>query len=78
METKKNRPSPRKRLVNLLVHILLGFLAFIWVTPIIWIVLTSFRTEKGSYVKTFFPTGYTLDNYIKLFTDRNVLNFPKM
>ncbi|MCR5793810.1 MAG: sugar ABC transporter permease [Solobacterium sp.] len=78
METKKNRPSPRKRLVNLLVHILLAFLAFVWVTPIIWIVLTSFRTEKGSYVKTFFPTGYTLNNYIKLFTDRNVLNFPKM
>lgn len=78
METKKNRPSPRKRLTNLLVHVLLGVLAFIWITPIIWIVLTSFRTEKGSYVKTFFPTGYTTANYVKLFTDRNVLNFPKM
>ena len=76
--TQKNRPSARKRLVNLLVHLLLAVLAFLWVMPIVWIVMTSFRKEPGSYVNTFFPKGYTLNNYIKLFTDRNVLNFPKM
>ena len=75
---KKNRISPQKRVVNLLVHLLLAVLSFVWVLPIIWIILTSFRAEKGAYTGTFLPQGYTLDNYIKLFTDRNVLNFPKM
>lgn len=77
-DIKKNRISPQKQLVNFLVHLLLAVLSFIWVLPIFWIVLTSFRAEKGAYTNTFLPQGYTLDNYIKLFTDRNVLNFPKM
>lgn len=77
-EIKKNRISPRKQAVNFLVHLLLATLSLIWVLPIIWIVLTSFRAEKGAYTSTFLPQGYTLANYIKLFTDRNVLNFPKM
>ena len=68
----------RKTIVNVLVHIFLAILSFIWVLPIFWIILTSFRGEQGSYVNTFFPKTYTLGNYIKLFTDRNVLNFPRM
>ena len=75
---KKNRMSPRRRVINLIVHIFLAVLAAIWVLPIFWIVLTSFRAEKGAYTATFLPQGYTLDNYVKLFTDKNVLNFPKM
>lgn len=73
-----NKPSPRKRVVNLLVHLLLAVLALIWLLPIFWIVLTSFRAEPGAYTTTFLPQGYTLDNYVKLLTDRNVLNFPQM
>ena len=68
----------RKTIVNVLVHIFLAILSFNWVLPIFWIILTSFRGEQGSYVNTFFPKTYTLGNYIKLFTDRNVLNFPQM
>ena len=68
----------RKTIVNVLVHIFLAILSFIWVLPIFWIILTSFRGEQGSYVNTFFPKTYTFGNYIKLFTDRNVLNFPRM
>jgi len=75
---KKNRPSGSRVAVNILVHVLLAVLAFIWVLPIVWIILTSFRAEPGSYVTTFFPKSYTLNNYIKLFTDKNVLDFPKM
>ena len=77
-ELEKNKLSPRRRLVNFLVHLLLAILAIIWVLPIFWIVLTSFRAEPGAYTSTFLPQGYTFNNYIKLFTDRNVLNFPKM
>ena len=74
----KNKQSLRRRIVNLLVHILLAVLAIIWVLPIVWIILTSFRAEPGAYTSTFLPQGYTLNNYVKLLTDRNVLNFPKM
>lgn len=65
-------------ITNTAVHISLGILAAVWVFPILWVILTSFRAEKGSYVSTFFPQGYTLDNYIRLFTDTSILNFPKM
>ncbi len=75
---KKNRQSTRKLTVNILVHLFLAVLAVIWLLPIFWIVLTSFRAEPGAYTNTFLPQGYTLNNYVKLLTDRNVLNFPKM
>jgi arabinogalactan oligomer/maltooligosaccharide transport system permease protein len=68
----------RKTAGNVLIHGMLAVLAFIWVLPVIWIILTSFRGEKGSYVTTFLPKTYTWGNYIRLFTDRTVLNFPRM
>ena len=77
-QLKENKRSPRKRIVNFLVHVLLAVLALIWVMPIVWIVLTSFRAEPGAYTNTFLPKAYTLNNYVKLLTDRNVLNFPRM
>ncbi len=68
----------KKRIVNIIVHVFLAILAFIWVMPIFWVILTSFRKEPGSYIDTFFPKHYTFNNYIKLFTDTNILNFPRM
>lgn len=79
MAAAKYKSAKTKRFVNnTIVHVSLALLAFIWVFPIIWVVLTSFRAEKGSYVSTFLPRSYTLDNYIKLFTDTSILNFPRM
>ena len=80
MSKKQETTSMRtkKIVTDTLVHILLAVLAVVWIFPIFWVVLTSFRAEKGSYVSSFFPKSYTLDNYAKLFTDTTVLNFPKM
>lgn len=77
-EQNMQSASQKKFITNTAVHIILAVLAVIWVFPIFWVVLTSFRAEKGSYVSSFFPKAYTLDNYIKLFTDTTILNFPKM
>lgn len=77
----KREPTSAKTkrfITNSIVHIVLAVLAFVWVFPIIWVILTSFRSDKGSYISTFFPSGYTLDNYRQLFTETNVLNFPQM
>ena len=76
-QREENGRSPRKRIVNILVHVFLAVLAVIWVMPIFWIVLTSFRAEPGAYTSTFLPKAYTLNNYVKLLTDRNVLNFHR-
>ena len=79
MTTGKMHSAKRKKFItNSAVHVILGVLAVIWVFPIIWVILTSFRAEKGSYVSTFLPQSYSLDNYIKLFTDTSILNFPQM
>ncbi len=77
---KKITDSRRLRsfLTNSVVHIILAVLSVLWILPILWVVLTSVRAEKGSYVSSFFPKNYTLANYWKLFTDTTVLDFPRM
>lgn len=77
---KKETASARTRriIADTVVHVSLAILAIIWLFPIFWVILTSFRGEKGSYISTFFPKTYTLDNYKRLFTDTTILNFPQM
>lgn len=77
MKRYKSAKAARRR-TNILVHTLLAVLAAIWVFPVLWAIMTSFRGEKGSYVSTFFPQTFTLENYTRLFTDTAVLNFPQM
>ena len=67
-----------KRIGIILAHVVLALFAFLWLIPIFWVILTSFRATKGSYSSTFIPTAFSLDNYIKLFTDFSVFNFPQM
>ena len=68
----------KKKINNILVHLFLSVLAIIWVSPLFWIILTSFRAQKVAYTSSFFPKKYTFNNYIKLFTDTGILNFPRM
>lgn len=69
----------KRRIVgDILSHLLLAVLAVIWVIPIVWVLLESFNKNPGPYNSTFFPTEYTLDNYVQLFTDTHILNFPRM
>ncbi|MGT2735995.1 sugar ABC transporter permease [Streptococcus orisratti] len=63
-----------KRRINLtLTYILLIILSIVWLFPIVWVVLTSFRSETGAYVPYIIPKSFTLDNYVKLF---NNSSFP--
>lgn len=78
MNKQSGSAKTKKLVTNTIVHVVLAVLAVIWIFPIFWVVLTSFRAEKGSYQTTFFPKSYTLDNYKKLFTDLAVLDFPQM
>ncbi|MBP3414215.1 MAG: sugar ABC transporter permease [Clostridia bacterium] len=56
-------------------YAILVVLSVVWLFPVLWVVLTSLREEKGSFVPNFFPEGYTFDNYIELFSDTSVFSF---
>lgn len=51
---------------NLGAYILLTVLGILWILPLLWIILISFREEPGAYTSYFFPKAYTIDNYVKL------------
>ena len=74
---KKNKMSTRRVVTNTVVHVILALLSLVWVFPIFWVIMTSLRAEKGSYSTTFFPKSLTISNYVTLFTDTDVFNFPK-
>lgn len=58
-------------------YIVLTIMSVIWLFPIVWIVLTSFRGEGGYYVGYFIPKTFTLENYLKLFTMEGTIPFGK-
>jgi len=67
----------RKLVTNIIVHVILAVLALVWLVPVAWVVMQSF---SGSYAPTatVIPKSWSLNNYIKLFTDTSIFNFPKM
>ena len=42
-----------------------------------WIILTSFRAEPGSYTSYFWPKGFTLDNYTRLLFEDQQFKFSQ-
>jgi len=67
-----------KKTVNIIWrHLLLAFLAFVWLLPIIWLVVTSFSAYKGLNTYNFFPSEWSIDNFVQLFTRPDTAcNFP--
>ena len=58
-------------------NLLLAVLAFIWLIPIVWLVVTSFSAYTGMNTSTFFPEKWSVVNYknLLLSTD-SVAQFP--
>ena len=67
----------RKNLTNALIYALLFVLAVIWLIPLFFLIVHSFRAEPGAAIRYLFPKEYTADNYIRLFTDTQLFNFPR-
>ena len=67
----------KKIVVNILSHVLLAVLSVIWVLPIFYVILTSFREEGGSYKSYIWPKGFTLDNYKNLFRPTSQIDFVR-
>ena len=63
---------------DVITYIFLIAVCLVWLLPFIWLVAQSFRDGKGQFISTFFPTAYTFNNYKALFTEFDVMNFPRM
>ena len=79
MAKKKIGSMRAKRIAgDVVTYIFLGILSVIWLLPFFWLVMQSFRDGRGQFISTFLPTAYTLNNYKALFTEFDVMNFPRM
>ncbi len=58
-------------------YILLTVLSVIWLFPIFWLVMTSFRAESGRYSAYFIPKALTLNNYSGLITDTALFQYAR-
>ena len=63
----------QKRRTLTFVYVLLIILSVIWLFPILWVVLTSFRGEGAMSVNYIIPKTFTLENYKMLFTNSSHL-----
>lgn len=78
-QNKKKRMGSLKRekyFTIIFGHLLLVVLAVIWLYPILWIILQSFRVEYndqnqlvGIVVSHYFPKGLGVQNYVNLFNN---------
>ena len=68
----------KRMTMDVIVHIFLVIVAIVWLIPFVWLIAHSFRLEEGQFCKTFFPQNYTFANYKALFTEFDVMNFPRM
>ena len=68
----------RRIAVDTVIYIFLAVMCIVWLLPFFWVIMQSFRDGIGQYISTFLPKKYTLNNYIALFTDFKVINFPRM
>ncbi|MBE7088622.1 MAG: sugar ABC transporter permease [Clostridiales bacterium] len=75
---KKYRSKSRvEKASNTAIYAFLIALSIIWLFPFFFLILQSLRGEAGATTNYFFPKIITFDNYIKLFTDTSLFNFPK-
>jgi arabinogalactan oligomer/maltooligosaccharide transport system permease protein len=66
-----------RQLSNGVIYAVLSIMSVIWLTPIAWLVVRSFQAEKGAWITTVLPQGYTVSNYTRLFTETEQFNYPR-
>lgn len=75
---RKFRSKKRvERTTNAFIYIVLVIISIVWLFPFFYLIIQSLRGEMGAATPYFFPKQWTFDNYIKLFTDTSVYDFPR-
>lgn len=68
-----------KRIIDILfTYCLLIIVAGIFLFPCLWLVLASFSSTGNLYsIPGFFPTSYSFNAFVTLFTDTQMYDYPK-
>ncbi len=74
-EPKIKSYKAKQRLTLTSSYSILGIMSVVWLFPIAWIVLTSFRGEGGAFVPYIIPKTFTLENY-RILLLNTTGNFP--
>ena len=53
----------KRAIISSLLHILLAFITFLWIIPIIWLVVTAFSGYRGIDISHFFPETWSTKNF---------------
>lgn len=68
----------KKKVKVVMQHVLLAVLGFIWIIPIVWLVVTAFSGYDGMNTSKFFPETWSLKNFSRiLFHSDTVAQFPQ-
>lgn len=67
----------RRNLANAIIYIILAILGIIWVAPLAYLVMQSFSADPGAVPQTLIPETFGFNNYVRLFTETESLNFPR-
>ncbi|MFV0380068.1 MAG: sugar ABC transporter permease [Anaerorhabdus sp.] len=67
----------KKTISSIIAHAFLAVLSFIWILPIVWLIMQSFRGEGGATTNYLIPKVWTLDNYTRLFSETSLFNYPR-
>ena len=75
---KKKLFKPQKLFNIAITYLIILAVCFVFLFPILWLVLASFSKTGSIYsFKGFFPTEYSFDSFVRLFTDTQMYNYPK-
>ena len=73
-----NSIKKRRAITNAAIYTLLAVMSILWLTPIVYLVITSFRGEPGAWLDGYvIPRQWTVGNYTRLFTDTSSFNYPR-
>lgn len=67
----------QRTIADVVIYVILGILGIIWVSPLVWLIVHSFRAEGGVSVPYLFPKQLTLDNYKALFQNDGTFDYPR-
>ena len=75
---KKRRMSAGRVLDTGMTYLILLAVAFVFFFPCLWLILASFSKSGTIYsFDGFFPAGYSLASFKRLFTDTALYNYPR-
>lgn len=78
-EKRKKVLSSKEKRINVTYCIISVLIAIVFLFPIYWIVAMSFKSDAESFGKivTYYPHNFTIDPWVKNFTDAEFLSSLK-